>query len=109
MPKRSSFTHHRRLQVRNIKLKAWPDLVTPFRAFSNTEGDRGDDTRGRGIYYEAVTVGRAQGLRTLAPLANQLYLCTRVFTRDRLLPLIIGGSALEAAQTAVWLGTNKQP
>lgn len=115
MSKRPSPTHEHRLSLRNTRNKGWredPYEQAPtvcFRAFSNTGGDRGDSNHPRGRYYEAVTVGRAQGLRTLAPLANEIYTCTRVFTRERKLAIIIGGDALEAAQTTVWLGTNKYP
>lgn len=41
--------------------------------------------------------------------ACHVYRCTRVFTREAQLSIIIGGSALEAAQTMVWLGTNRKP
>lgn len=93
-----SRTHHRRTAMRTAELKTWADPGSVQRAFSNTEGDRGDGYP-RGSYYEAVS----------APGGCQIYTCTRVFTRVERLPIIIGGEALEAAQTMVWLGTNQRP
>jgi hypothetical protein len=105
MQKFKSKTHDRRLSLRLVSHKAWPDYSSAQRAFANTEGDRGDSNRGQ--YYEAVTAAPAPGRRGVP--VNVVYACTRVFTRERQLSIIIGGSALEAAQTTVWLGTNKKP
>lgn len=112
MRKFKSKTHDRRASLRNVSSKAWPDLVSCYRAFSNTEGDRGDSSHARGRYYEAVQTPGAHRTFTegedRGPICR-IYVCTRVFTRERELPIIIGGDALEAAQTMVWLGTNQKP
>src|SRR5688572_10127700 len=97
-----SKTHHMRYARRQARMKSGIGGVCDDQAFSCSSG-RGDDDTRNATRYEAVAFPHE--LREVC----ELYYCNRVFRRQRSAGLLVGGTPLQGAETAIWLGTNTRP